>query len=76
MTPIIAALQGLASLPKLVDQINSLVSQLGALEKRINEAQVEERMANKRARNRAAIERVLASREDGQGAGADKPPPV
>ncbi len=76
MTPIIAALQGLASLPKLVDQINSLVSQLGALEKRINEAQVVERMANKRARNRAAIERVLASREDGQGAGADKPPPV
>tara|TARA_Y100001938_G_scaffold106979_1_gene146100 strand:+ start:9729 stop:9959 length:231 start_codon:yes stop_codon:yes gene_type:complete len=76
MTPIIAALQGLASLPKLVDQINSLVSQLGALEKRINEAQVVERMANKRARNRAAIERVLASREDGQGAGADKPPTV
>ena len=76
MTPIIAALQGLASLPKLVDQINSLVSQLGALEKRINEAQVVERMANKRARNRAAIERVLASREDGQGTGADKPPPV
>jgi len=76
MSPLFAALQGLASLPKLCDQISSLVSQLGALEKKINEAQVVERMADKRARNRDAIERVLNPPEDGQGGGADKPPPV
>ena len=75
MNPVIAALQGLAALPKLVDQINSLVDRLGSIERKMNEKKVIERMAAKRSRNAAAVQRVLAS-SSGQGGGTDKPPPV
>jgi hypothetical protein len=75
VNPVIAALQGLAALPKLVDQINSLVDRLGAIERKMNEKKVIERMAAKRGRNAAALNRVLAS-PSGSGGGTDKPPPV
>ena len=61
MNPIVAALQGLAALPKLVDQINALVDRLGSIERKMNEKAVLERMADKRTRNRDALKRVLAS---------------
>lgn len=73
--PIIAALKGLAALPKLVDSVSALCDRLGSLEKQINEKQVMERKADKHKRNSAAIKRVLASKV-GQGGGADKSPPI
>jgi len=75
MNPIIAALQGLAALPKLVDQINALVGQLGALERKLNEKAVLERMGDKRTRNRDALKRVLAS-SAGSGGGTNQSPTV
>ena len=75
MIPITAALQGLAALPKLASQIESLVSQLGALEKKLNEKQVLERMDEKRRRNRDAINRVSPPTTGPLG-GTDNPPPV
>tara|TARA_A100001037_G_scaffold258133_1_gene245146 strand:+ start:233 stop:460 length:228 start_codon:yes stop_codon:yes gene_type:complete len=75
VSPIIAALQGLAALPKLVDQIGNLVDRLGSIERQMNEKKVIERMAVKRSRNAAAIQRVLAS-SSGSGGGTDKSPPV
>ena len=72
--PIIAALQGLAALPKLVDSVSALCDRLGSLEKQLNEKQVIERMADKRKRNidavRAAIGRVSAP-PTGSGGGTD-----
>lgn len=72
--PIIAALKGLAALPKLVDSVSMLCDRLGALEKQINEKQVIERMGEKRRRNiaaiRSALERVSPP-EDRPGGGAD-----
>jgi len=55
---IVAGFKGLAALPKLVDQIQSLVGQLGSLERKINDAAVAKRLENKRSRNAAAIKRV------------------
>ena len=55
---IIAGFKGLAALPKLVDQIQSLVGQLGSLERKINDAAVQRRLENKRSRNAAAVKRV------------------
>ena len=75
MNPIVAALQGLAALPKLVDQINALVDRLGSIERKMNEKAVLERMADKRTRNRDALKRVLAS-PTGSGGGADSASPI
>ena len=75
MIPLAAALKGLASLPALIDSVNGLVDRLGALEKAINEKQVQERLSNKRSRNVAAIERVLASKA-GSESGTSGSPPV
>ena len=75
MIPLAAALKGLASLPALIDSVNGLVDRLGALEKAINEKQVQERLSNKRSRNVAAIERVLA-RKAGSESGTSGSPPV
>ena len=58
-----AALKGLAALPKLVDAVNELGE-------RINRAAADERLTEKKDRNRAAIDAVLNKRvsggEDGQ----------
>lgn len=75
MIPITAALKGLAALPKLVDSVAALCDRLGSIERAINEKQVIERMADKRTRNRDAIDSVLAP-PSGSGGGADKPPAV
>lgn len=75
MIPLVAALKGLAALPQLVDSVSALVDKLGSIEKAINEKQVIERMADKRTRNRDALDRVLASKT-GSGGGAGKPPSV
>jgi len=75
MIPLVAALKGLAALPRLVDSVSALVDKLGSIEKAINEKQVIERMADKRTRNRDAIDRVLAP-PSGSGGGTDKPPSV
>ena len=72
--PFIAALQGLAALPRLVDSVSALCDRIGSLERQINEKQVIERMATKRERNliavRAAINRVRSS-PTGSGEGTD-----
>ena len=75
MTPLIAALKGLASLPSLIDSVNGLVDRLGALEKAINEKQVQERLKDKRSRNSAAIKRVLA-RQTGSKSGTSGSPTI
>ena len=60
---LMAALKGLAALPKLVDAVNELGE-------RINRAAADERLTEKKDRNRAAIDAVLNKRvagwEDGQ----------
>lgn len=75
MSILLAAAKGLASLPSLVDSVNGLVDRLGALEKAINEKQVQERLSNKRTRNSAAIKRVLA-RTSGSESGTPEPPSI
>lgn len=75
MSFLLAAAKGVAAIPSLVDSVNSLVERLGSLEKAINEKQVQERMADKRARNSAAIKRVLA-RAAGPERGTPEPPSV
>ena len=74
MLPLItAALQGLAALPKLTDAIRDLGEH-------INHIAANERLEEKRSRNRDAVRAVLDKRMSGgatgSGGGTDKPPSV
>ena len=65
---ILEALRGLAALPKLVEAVERIGDKL-------DDKQALERLAVKRNRNRAAVERVLES-ASGQRGGDDSSPAV
>jgi hypothetical protein len=65
---IMAALKGLGAIPEIVEQLREIGGKL-------NEAQAQERLDDKRSRNRSAIERVLRDK-DGHGSPTDSTSPI
>ena len=70
LTQLMAALKGLAALPKLVDAVNELGE-------RLNRVAAQERLDEKKKRNRDVVRDIIERRvrrdKDGSGGGADKP---
>ena len=73
LAQLMAALKGLAALPKLVDAVNELGE-------RLNRVAAQERLDEKKKRNRDVVRDIIERRvrrdKDGSGGGADQPPAV